>query len=153
MKKILLILFILLFFISSCDKSNIVVDDNAMLSYIDENYNDKTGYVEVTDFYSEHNFKEIEGIKSAKILVSTESTNFDEIGIFEFNSEKSAKRSINIIKNYVNNSANNFKSGIVYDINEYPKFENASVIRNSNIVIYMILDKENSDEIISLLKK
>lgn len=153
MKKILLTLLVFLFLISSCSKSNVTIDNNAVLSYIDDNYNDKTGYVDVTDFYYEHYFKEVDEIASVKILVNTESTNFDEIGIFEFKNDRSAKKYISVIKNYINGSVDNFKNGIIYDINEYPKFENASVVRNSNIVVYMILDKERSKEIINLLKK
>ncbi len=153
MRKILLILFAFLFFVSSCERLNAVTDTNNIRSYIDESFNEDNGYVDVSEFYYGHNFKEIKDIKSVKIFVSTESSNFDEIGLFEFNSEQSAKRSVKAIKNYIDNSANNFKNGIIYDINEYPKFENASVIRNENVVIYMILDKEKSESIINLMKK
>lgn len=153
MKKLLILLLILSFLLVSCNKSDDYIDTSALLSYVDENFSEINGYVDVGEFYFAHNFSELNNVSSVKILVSTESSNFDEIGIFEFKDEKSAKRSLNAISNYVDELVKKFKNGVIYDINQYPKFENATIVRSSNIVIYMILDKNESEPIISLTKK
>ena len=153
MKRILFLLMTFFILLNSCEQAEDVVDTTPLLSYVDDNFNEDNGYVDVSEFYFEHNFKELKNVISVKILVSTESSNFDEIGVFEFENERSAKRSVKFINEYVDGIVANFKNGVIYDIKEYPKFENASVIRSSHIVIYTVLDKNKSEPIIDLAKK
>lgn len=110
------------------------------------------GYCDVSDFYREAFFDRLDGVKECRIFKCNESTNFNEFGIFEFANVEKARKAETEIKNYLSESKHEFENGIIYNVNEYPKFKNASMKRFDNFVVYSILDAANTEKAFSELK-
>ena len=155
MKKILLSILITCAFISSCNapKEDFSIDLDNVEKIMIENTDSEFGYCDVSQYYLDSYFKTIDGITKAKISVSNDSSNFNEFGIFEFKTDSDAKKSVKNIKTYLLNAKKEFENGIIYDVEEYPKFENAKAERFGNIVIYTILNEDDSQKVYSEIKK
>ena len=111
------------------------------------------GYCDVSEYYKNNYFNTIEGLKECKIYTCNDSTNFDELGIFEFDSSQNAKKAIKVVKKYLKNTKEDFQSGIIYNVEEYPKFEAARIERYGNCLVYTILSKNDSDSVFSAITK
>ena len=112
-----------------------------------ENLSSDIGYCDVSIYYRDNYFSDIIDIEECKIYTSNDSTNFDEFGIFRFTDENSARKARGIIKQYLNSCRNEFENGIIYNIQEYPKFQNADVKLYGKYLIYTILSPEKSEKI------
>ena len=97
------------------------------------------GYCDVTSYFSLTYFSDIDGVIACKIYKSNDSVNFDEFGIFEFESKQDAEKGQKIVKRYIENAKNEFMNGIVYNPEEYPKFQAADTLVCDKYLIYGIL--------------
>ena len=98
------------------------------------------GYVDNTEYYMQYYFHGLLFVDDSCIVISAESTNFNEFGVFHVKNTADAKRCEKQLKAYLSESEARFRSGVVYDIDQYPKFENATVCTIDNFVFYMILE-------------
>lgn len=98
------------------------------------------GYLDNTEYYMQYYFSSLSYVDDSCIVTCTESTNFNEFGVFHVKNPSDAKLCEKQLKAYLANAKERFKNGVVYDINEYPKFENAKVTVIGQYVIYTILD-------------
>ena len=153
--KILFIVLALALF-SSCSAKAIPVFDldlNQLSSNIIDCVPSDFGYCDVGDYYFDSYFGDLYGVKQFRIYRCNESTNFNEIGIFEFESPKLAREAEKIITNYLQRCKIEFENGIIYNADEYPKFKNASHKRIENVIIYTILDYESTKKVIEEFEK
>lgn len=155
MKKLFFILISVCLVFSSC-RSVETINYDTEIADIEKvfykNLNSDIGYCDVSEYYISNYFLDIKDIEEYKIYTSNDSTNFDEFGIFKFTTEKAARKYTNTVKNYLNKSANEFQNGIIYNINEYPKFQNADVKVFGKYLVYTILLPEKSEEIFKEIK-
>ena len=156
MKRIICLLVIITIFATGCgNKSD--VDSHVKAQDIEaialEKLTSEFGYCDVSEYYQTNYFNSINGLVSCKIYTCNDSTNFDELGIFEFDSVKSAKKAIKDVKRYLGNAKEEFKSGIIYNVEEYPKFEAARVEAIGNSLVYTILSPNDSEVIFSSIAK
>ena len=98
------------------------------------------GYVDNTEYAMQHDFAELSFVDDSCIVVCAESTNFNEFGVFHTKSEKDARQCERYLRAYLAKRKTQFESGVVYDVAEYPKFENADVFSVGQFVVYAILD-------------
>lgn len=110
------------------------------------------GYCEADPNYFEH-FKDIDGIIGYQIFKSNDSTNFDEIGILKFEDSEDAEDAKKDVKEYLKTAKERFEGGIIYNIDEYPKFKNANVKRYGNLLLYTILSDNDTQSIYSSIKE
>lgn len=118
-----------------------------------DNLKSEFGYCDVSDYYRSNYFGGLCGIKECKIYTSNESTNFDEFGIMLFDNEKNAKKAKKTVNNYLANAKEEFRSGIIYNVAEYPKFEAARLELYGNYLIYGILDGDILNKILTQIRK
>ncbi len=97
------------------------------------------GYIENTQYYLKNYFSDLNGVDDCYIATSAASTNFNEFGIFRFQSKKTAKDAKKMFLEYLERRKEEFESGVIYNVDEYPKFQNASVFSAGNYVCYTIL--------------
>ena len=153
LKKVICVVCILIFILVSCKaETSVNLTASQIESVILTELSGEVGYCNVSEYYFNNFFSDIKGIKDYKIYVADESTNFDEIGIFEFDSVKSAEKAKSKIGAYLATSKKDFESGIIYNAEEYPKFQNAKVERYGNNLVYTILDSVLIDSISKSLK-
>lgn len=155
MKKLLFLFISVCFLCSACNNSNIIntnVEITDIESVFYKNLNSEIGYCDVSEYYRQNYFSDLQELEEYKIYTSNDSTNFDEFGIFKFKTEEAARKYIKAIKKYLTNSENEFQNGIIYNINEYPKFKNADVEILGKYLIYTILLPEKSEKIFYEIK-
>ena len=111
------------------------------------------GYLDHTEYYMQHFFSDLSYVDDSCIVVCADSTNFNEFGVFHISNKEDVKRCEKSLKRYVSTAREHFKNGVIYDIKEYPKFENARVIVAGDYVIYMILDNEQGAAALSAIKQ
>lgn len=99
----------------------------------------KFGYVDNTEYCMQYELKGLSGIDDSHIVVCADATNFNEIGVFHVESAANAKRCAKQLSEYLKQRNTRFQNGVIYDINEYPKFENAKVTVLGSYIIYTIL--------------
>ena len=154
MKKIVFLIFVCVI-LTAC-QSNANVNNTVQISDIEdifsENLSSDIGYCDVSIYYRDNYFSDIINIEECKIYTSNDSTNFDEFGIFRFADENSARKARGMIKQYLNDSRNEFENGIIYNIQEYPKFQNADVKLYGKYLIYTILSPEKTEKIYTEIK-
>ena len=63
--------------------------------------------------------------------------------MFYVNDPSAVKKCVTLLERYLCERKDRFEIGVVYDLDEYPKFENATVIVSGQYVVYTILDREN----------
>lgn len=160
MKKFLFLFFVFIFSFAGCSsthESNNNINIESIENAFTKHLYSEIGYCDVSEYYVLNYFSQLPAFVGCRIITSNDSTNFDEYGIFEFQTQSEAKKSVNILKNYLSKSKAEFQGGIVYNVNEYPKFENATVKRFDKYVVYTILSPEKSklifDEIYSIKKE
>lgn len=110
------------------------------------------GYLDNTEYYMQYYFSELSFVDDACIVACNESTNFNEFGVFHVKSESNIKPCVKVLQSYLQKAKARFKSGIVYDVQEYPKFENAKVTVIGQYVIYTILDSKQSKAALDAVK-
>lgn len=111
------------------------------------------GYLDNTEYYMQYYFPMLSYVDDCCIVTCTESTNFNEFGVFHVKNVSDAKLCEKQLKTYLSNAKERFKSGVVYDINEYPKFENAKVTAIGQYIIYTILDASQSKAAIDAVRQ
>ena len=98
------------------------------------------GYVENTDYLMKHEFSSLQNVLEGCIVVCADSTNFSEFGVFLVEKPEDVKSCIACLREYLDKRKEQFKSGVVYNAEEYPKFENAKAWAVGRFVVYTILD-------------
>ena len=143
MKKITLFLFVLLLLLSfGLTVSATDVSANRISETVQKQVPIEFGYVDNTEYYMQHYFSQFSFVDDSSIVVASESTNFNEIGVFHIAKREDVKKCARLLTEYLNEAKIRFQSGVIYDIKEYPKFENAKVTVIDQYVIYTILDKQ-----------
>ena len=104
----------------------------------------KFGYVDNSEYYMSSYFSGLEDVDDFYIVTCADSTNFNEIGAFHLKSTSHLASNQKLLKKYLAKIKQNFESGVVYNIEEYPKFENAKAFVLGNYLVYVVLDKEAS---------
>lgn len=104
------------------------------------------GYVDNTEYAMQRDFAELSYVDDACIVVCVESTNFSEFGVFHVKNEKDAARCERYLRSYLTKRKSQFETGIIYDVAEYPKFENAKVFSSGTFVVYTILDAKQCED-------
>lgn len=110
------------------------------------------GYVDNTQYYMSSYFSDLKDVEDFCIATAADSTDFSQIGVFRMKSNSSIATNKKMLSDYVKHSKKTFENGIVYNTQEYPKFENATVIGKDNYLVYVILDKEgvkNAEKVIN----
>ena len=77
------------------------------------------GYVDNTEYYMQYYFNELSFVDDSCIVVSSESTNFNEFGVFHVTNADEVKRCEELLKTYLKAAKQRFRSGVIYDIDEY----------------------------------
>lgn len=98
------------------------------------------GYVDNTEYAMKHELSVLTCVNDSHVVVCAEATNFNEFGVFYVENERDVKRCVKQLTEYVARRKAQFQNGVIYDINEYPKFENAKVTAIGRYVIYTILE-------------
>lgn len=101
-------------------------------------------YVDNTEYAMQHDFAELSFVDDSCIVVCAESTNFSEFGVFHLANEKDVGRCERLLRSYLSTRKSQFQNGVIYDVGEYPKFENARVFSVGRFVIYTILDAKDA---------
>ena len=101
------------------------------------------GYVDNTEYYMGSYFSGLENVDDFYIVTCSDSTNFNEIGVFHVKDTGSIPQNTKLLKKYLLKIKKNFESGVVYNTEEYPKFENAKVFSVGDYLIYAVMDKDN----------
>ena len=146
--KVILLAFVLLALASCSAQADRITtaDAREIASIIEESAPSSFGYCDVSEYYEESFFDDMSDLLQCYVFKCNESTNFNEFGIFEFESPSDAKKNEIIIKNYLVKSRQDFENGIIYNTAEYPKFKNATLRRYGNFVIYTILNSDEADK-------
>ena len=151
--------FLLVISLTACSNSNfkkqfesdIGIDD--IVSVVEENAYTEFGYSEVSQYYLSSYFSDLENLKNARIYTCNDSLNFNEFGIFEFISCVDAQKALESINSYLMSAKKNFENGVIYNVEEYPKFQNAKARAFENYVVYVILDSKSAENIFDSIEK
>ena len=101
------------------------------------------GYVDNTEYYMSSYFAGLKNVDDFYIVTCSDSTNFNEIGVFHVKDSGSIQQNTKLLKKYLLKIKQNFESGVVYNTMEYPKFQNAKVFSVGEYLIYTVMDKDN----------
>ena len=110
------------------------------------------GYVDNTSYALANDFSSLNCVGDVCVVVCAESTNFNEIGVFYVNDPSDVKACANFLQRYLRERKHRFENGVIYDVKEYPKFENATVTVSDHYVVYTILDRESTFVVKDILK-
>lgn len=99
------------------------------------------GYVDNSEYYMGSYFSGLKDVDDFYIVTCADSTNFSEIGVFHFKNTDNLTENKKYVKRYLQKIKQNFESGVVYNTEEYPKFENARIIPVGNYLVYAVLDR------------
>lgn len=97
------------------------------------------GYIDNTDYFLSHEFSSLTGLEDAYIVTCADSTNFNEFGIFCMKDRSDVKTAKKILRSYLDRRKREFEGGVIYNVEEYPKFQNASVFSVDRYLCYTIL--------------
>lgn len=141
----------------SCSRDNNPAIKNLSIDHIvkvvSESAPAELGYSDVSKYYLISQFSKLQNLKDLKVFTCNDSLNFNEFGVFEFASVEDAEKGIKKIKEYLYTAKKEFEKGIIYDTEEYPKFQNAKAKVFGNFVFYGILDKDNIKKAISTIEE
>ena len=155
MKRII-VCFAVVLSLCSCSRSVMLTTEHLTIDSIVEAVSDSAhaelGYSDVSEYYLISQFSKLQNLKDLRVFTCNDSLNFNEFGIFEFASVEDAKKGVKKIKEYLNTAKKEFESGIIYDTEEYPKFQNATAKAFCNFVFYGILDKDDIKKAISTIE-
>ena len=156
MKKTLIMILIISAVLTSCsrdttDYSSLEIE--GIVNNIVEHAPVEFGYCDVSDYYMENFFSELQGLQEYRIYTCNESSNFNEFGVFKFADVNDASDGMKVIRRYLETAKTEFENGIIYDINEYPKFTNAKVERVGLYLIYTVLNRNESDSAFTAIKQ
>lgn len=110
------------------------------------------GYVDNTKYYMSNYFGGLRGVDDSYIVTSAESTNFNEFGIFHLKNKADLRLAKKILRDYLDRRKTEFEGGVIYNVEEYPKFENASVVSFGNYICYTILQPSDVKKATSAVK-
>ena len=110
------------------------------------------GYVDNTEYQLKCYFSPSSFFDDCCIMINSDSTNFDEIGVFYVESQQDIKLCEKQVKQYLKDARERFMNGVIYNVKEYPKFEKATTITIDHYVIYLILSEKQQKDIIETLK-
>jgi len=110
------------------------------------------GYFDNTKYQMQCYFSDLFFVDDCCIMVCSDSTNFNEFGIFHVKNKENAKVCAQHLEAYLQASRSRFMSGVIYDIEEYPKFKNAKVSIIKDYVIYTILDVKETEKVVDTVK-
>lgn len=139
-----LVLLVLLLCIPISAEANL--DAKALSEKLQEAVPAKFGYVDNSEYYMSSYFSGLEDVDDFYIVTCADSTNFNEIGVFHLKSNEHLAANHKLLKKYLLKIKQNFESGVVYNIEEYPKFENAKVFSVGNYLVYTVLDRAASQK-------
>ena len=111
------------------------------------------GYVDNTSYTLSHKLASLSSAEEAFIVVCAESTNFSEFGVFCVADARQLKQYKAILGNYLEERKQEFKNGVIYNAEEYPKFEHAAVFAYDHYVFYTILNKEQQKIALTAVKQ
>lgn len=155
MKRIIAV-FAVFLTLCSCNRGNEHASNSVSIDSITqavlESVPAELGYSDVSSYYMVSQFPKLQNLKDIRVFTCNDSLNFNEFGILEFVSFEDAERGVKKIKEYLNSAKKEFESGIIYDKEEYPKFQNAKAKVFGNFVFYGILDKDNIKKAISTIE-
>ena len=141
MRKIgILIASILLFAALLCITCHALVAANTIAEAISKAIPCDFGYLDNTKYQMQCFFSDMTFVDDSCIMVCSDSKNFNEFGVFHVKNNQEAEKCEKILKNYLDLSCSRFMNGVVYDVEEYPKFKNAKIFVIDDYVIYTILD-------------
>lgn len=153
MRYIFVFLTVAILFFSLCSSATAQeLGAKALSEIIQEAIPVEFGYVDNTSYCMHHDLENLSGIDDSYVVVCAEATNFNEFGVFHCQSSTDTKHCVKQLNEFLEKRKTQFRSGVIYDINEYPKFENAKVISFGQYVIYVILDAPQSDKAIRAVK-
>ena len=156
MKKTLITVFIICVLLVSCSRESVdysFLNTDEIVNDIVENASVEFGYCDVSEYYLQNYFGELVGVEEAKIYACNESSNFNEFGVFKFETSKAAENGLRALDSYITTAKKEFENGIIYDVSEYPKFSGARVERLGNYLIYTILNPKESQSAFETVKK
>ena len=111
------------------------------------------GYIDNTQYDFQNYFSQFSFLEDGCIVVCADATNFNEFGVFRVKEYVDVRKFEKILTSYLSKRKNEFCSGVVYDMKQYPKFENARVISIENFVMYMILNDSDCDLAVSAVRR
>ena len=111
------------------------------------------GYIDNTQYGFQNYFSQFSFLEDGCIVVCADATNFNEFGVFYVKEHADVRKFEKILTSYLSGRKNEFCSGVIYDIKQYPKFENARVISIGNFVLYMILNDSDGDLAVSAVRR
>ena len=110
------------------------------------------GYIDNTEYHRQCYFKELPFVDDCCIMINADSTNFNEIGIFHVKNKRDAKLCEKQVAQYLTDMRDRFMNGVIYDIDEYPKFENATTVTINDFVFYVILSPEQKAAALTVIQ-
>lgn len=112
------------------------------------------GYIDSTEYYMGNYFSSLKGVDDSYIATAAESTNFNEFGIFHLKDKADLRAAKEILRAYLDRRKQEFESGVIYNVDEYPKFQSATVITFGSYICYTILkpsDLKNASSAVKAL--
>ena len=155
MKKSLIIILIISALLTACSKDTTdysALKTEEIVDHIVKYAPVEFGYCDVSDYYMKNYFSDLRAPLEYRIFTCNESSNFNEFGVFKFSDEGDAEDGLKVLRHYLNTSKEEFENGIIYDINEYPKFTNARMEKVGVYLIYTILNKNEADSAFAAIK-
>lgn len=110
------------------------------------------GYVDHTSYSMKTYFSDMSFVIDSHIVVCADTTNFNEFGVFLVR-DSDVKLCQTRLKAYLKKRKTAFCNGIVYDIEQYPKFEDAAVYHVGEYVFYTILNKADAQKALGAVKQ
>jgi len=153
MKKVsIVVVSMLLFAVLFCPATHAVVSADAIAEVISKAVPCDFGYLDNTEYQMQCFFSDLTFVDDSCIMVCSDSTNFNEFGVFHVKNKQDAGLCEKSLKKYLDLSCARFMNGVVYDIEEYPKFKNAKVFIIDDYIIYTILDVSQTEAAIKTAK-
>lgn len=153
MKRFFCTLILLLFLVSSLPViAHASVSAQQVSQKIQQAIPTPFGYVDNTSYSMKTDFEDMSFVIDSHIVICADTTNFNEFGVFLVR-ESDVKLCQTRLKAYLEKRRIAFCNGVVYDIEQYPKFEDAAVYRVGAYVFYTILNKTDAQKALDAVKQ